>query len=167
MKTIFGTFVAVLFGEPHRPRSPLALYAPVVVAVLAVFVAVRPLRRTAALLLAPHPLRTFEPAARDGVRFGLPEATRREIFAEIARAEPQARANGRSSFPGPELAWSAEDHRGAFERKTVAALAARHRVTLQQIYLVLDEGIRERWPAPESGEPLDPHSVPLKPRRRY
>lgn len=109
----------------------------------------------------PH----FAPDHGD-VRFGVPLAKRREVFTEVAGGEPSARAEGTKAFPGADKAWSAEDHRGAYERKNVAAAAARHHLTLSQVYMILDEGIRAKWPGPD-GEPLKPSTVPLHPRRDY
>lgn len=109
---------------------------------------------------APAAVLDHEP---NGVRFGLPEATRKEIFAELAAAEPAARAGGIAGFPGQP--WSQEDHRCAFERETARAMATRRGLSLTQIYLVLDEGIREKWPDAE-GKPLHPKTVPLLPRRK-
>ena len=108
----------------------------------------------------PPPLLPDDGAA--GVRFGLDEATRRAIFTELAIGEPAAREQARVHFPEP---WSAEDDRAAFERDTAREIARSHAVNLTQIYLVLDEGIREHWPAPPNQTPLEPHTVPLKPRR--
>jgi len=112
--------------------------------------------------------REAPPIARDdgSSRFGLPLDKRKAIFNEIAAAEPQAILNGKTSFPGKELEWSAEDHRGAFERQTVAAMVVKYGVTTTQVYLCLDEGIRNHWPGPD-GKPLNPHTVPLHPRRKY
>jgi hypothetical protein len=112
--------------------------------------------------------REAPPVARDEgeTRFGLPLAKRKAIFAEIAAAEPQAILNGKTSFPGKELEWSAEDHRGAYERQTVAAMVLKYGVTTTQVYLCLDEGIRQQWPGAD-GKPLNPHTVPLHPRRKY
>jgi hypothetical protein len=99
----------------------------------------------------------------NGVRFGMPEWRRREIFKEMAAAEPASRANGIAGFPNQP--WSQEDHRCAFERDTVRALAGRYGITLTEAYLVLDEGIREHWLGPD-GKPLTPKTVPLMPRRK-
>src|SRR5581483_9069200 len=48
------------------------------------------------------------PPDQGDIRFGLPLEKRKEIFREIAAAEPAAIQAGKNSFPGPELAWSAE-----------------------------------------------------------
>jgi hypothetical protein len=118
-----------------------------------------------------RPLRTTKPPAplppdQGDVRFGVPLALRKQVFADFAAAEPTSRAEGKKSFPGTELAWSAEDHRGAFERKTAASIAQSRGLSLTQVYLILDEGIRAKWPGPD-GEPLTPFTVPLHPRRKY
>lgn len=112
--------------------------------------------------------RDAPPIARDDgtARFGLPLDKRKAIFAELAAAEPQSILNGKTSFPGKELEWSAEDHRGAYERQTVAALVTKFGVTTTQVHLCLDEGIRQHWAGPD-GKPLNPHTVPLHPRRKY
>ncbi|HQY61169.1 MAG: hypothetical protein IPF92_14640 [Myxococcales bacterium] len=98
----------------------------------------------------------------DGHRFGLSLADRKAIFAEIAAAEPEQRSQAKAAFPGQE--WSQEDHRCAFERDSVRSIAARRSLSLTQVYLVLDEGIRDHWPDPQ-GKPLTPTTVPVVPRR--
>lgn len=109
---------------------------------------------------APAPLLDREP---NGVRFGLPEEARRAIFKEIAAAEPAARTNGVAGFPGQP--WSQEDHRCAFERDTIRGVAARGGLDITQVYLILDEGLREHWAGPD-GKPLTPRTTPLMPRRK-
>lgn len=103
------------------------------------------------------------PADQGSVRFGLDEATRRTIFADIASHEAANIALGNATFPGQP--WSQEDHRCAMERGTQADVARRHRISLAQAYLILDEGIRFHWPGPD-GKPLNPKSVPLQPRKK-
>lgn len=107
------------------------------------------------------------PPDQGDVRFGVPLATRKQVFAGFAAAEPGQRAEGRASFHGPGLDWSAEDHRGSFERKTAAQLSAQYGLNLTQVYLILDEGIRERWVDPDAGGPLPGTTEPLNPRRKY
>lgn len=106
------------------------------------------------------------PADQGDTRFGVPLAVRKKVFEELASAEPGARAEGKRAFPGAELAWSAEDHRGSFERQKVAELSGRYGLSRTQIYLILDEGIRQKWTGPD-GQPLAPNVVPLHPRRKY
>ena len=103
------------------------------------------------------------PADAGDVRFGLSEQTRRAFFSDIASHEASNIAIGVSGFPGQP--WSQEDHRCAMERGTQADVARRHRISVSQAYLILDEGIRMHWPGPD-GQPLNPKSVPLQPRKK-
>lgn len=147
-----------------RVRSRAALVIHVLVTVGALVFGVGWFAHTIRPLT--HAVQPELPPDQGDVRFGLPLEKRKEIFREIAAAEPAAVQAGKNSFPGPELAWSAEDHRGAFEQKTVAALTTKYGVSTTQIYLCLDEGIRAHWAGPD-GQPLNPHTVPLHPRRKY
>lgn len=152
-------------GEAVRIRTKRMLLVVSGVSLLTLFYAVRELRALARPLTHAKPLATLPAPAGDS-KWGMPLSMRREIFAEFAAAEPTNRAEGIRAFPGPALAWSAEDHRGAFERQKARELSSRYRVSLTQIYLCLDEGIHDKWPGPD-GKPLDPHTVPLNPRRKY
>ena len=105
-------------------------------------------------------------AGQGDTKLGLSLEQRKKIFADIAATEPASRAAGKASFGSPDLAWSADDHRGSFERREVANVAGRYGISLTQAYLVLDEGIHEKWPAPD-GHPLDATTTPLHPRRNY
>jgi hypothetical protein len=122
----------------------------------------------AALLVRPivrvRPPAPLPPASSDRTRFGLTLQDRRQIFADIAKNDATAKRKGQETFPGDP--WSAQDHAASFERDTVRDVATRHKISLSQAYLVLDEGIRERWPVPR-GRPLDAHVVPLHPRRTW
>lgn len=99
----------------------------------------------------------------NGVRFGLTEVVRHEIFHDLAANEPASRARAAQAFPGDP--WSTEDHRASFERDLVRAIAQRRELSLTQVYLVLDEGIRDHWLGAD-GHPLSPLSYPLSPRKR-
>lgn len=154
-----------LAGERVAVRSRRALAVLVTTSAVALGYAAKTTAEvTAPVRLAPPPPPL--PPDDGDTRFGVPLSVRREVFKELAEAEPHARVEGKRSFPGKNLEWSAEDHRGALERQAAARIAARHRITLTQLYLILDEGIRARWPGPD-GKPLDPHTVPLHPRRQY
>lgn len=147
-------------GAPLRDRRVAAGWLALQVLSLAVVVPV------VAKTLAPtikHPRPAPLVDGPGDVRFGLPEETRRDIFRELAAAEPHAREQGASGFPGQP--WSQDDHRAAFERNTARDLAARRNINLQLVYLVLDEGIRNKWPGPD-GKPLVATTIPLDPRRR-
>lgn len=161
-----GTLAAKwLAGERVRIRTRtmlLALFAASAVSLLYAWREWKDATRDLVTAVPPPPL----PPDSGDTRFGVPLAKRKQVFTELAAAEPHARAEGKRSFPGYELEWSAEDHRGAFERQKVAELMSRHRLSMTQVYLILDEGIRERWPGPD-GEPLTPFAVPLHPRRKY
>jgi hypothetical protein len=102
------------------------------------------------------------PPRPDGTRFGLPVGVRRQIYGEIARGEASANQKGKDGFPDDP--WSAQDHAASFERDNVRDVANRHKISLTAAYLVLDEGLHERWPVPH-GRPLDGAIVPLHPRR--
>ncbi len=148
--------------EPAPPPSRARFAAHTAAAALALIAgAIATVRTARPILDAPKPPVLADGAA--GVKFGLAEADRRAIFKEIAAAEPYGRAQGLAGFP--EQPWSQEDHRCAFERDTTRSLAARKGVSLTQIYLVLDEGIRAQWPGAD-GKPLRATTVPLAPRRR-
>lgn len=113
-----------------------------------------------------HPLRTGPapgvlPTAPD--RLGIPEQKRRAIFTDLAVDEPRARRESAEKFPGD--AWSIEDERAAHERDRARELAGTHKVSVSAVYLILDEGIRAHWLAPNK-KALDATVVPLKPRFR-
>lgn len=103
---------------------------------------------------------------QEGHRYGMPLEERKAVFAELAKVETaeRARAIAENTWGGHQ--WSREDDRGHYEMTAARSLASRHRVTLTQIYMVLDEGIRERWPGP-NGEPLLPTTPPQDPRSTW
>ena len=154
-----------LSGEEVRVPTKRVLVAAVAISVVTFFVGYRDLRAIAHPLTHAKPLPPL-PADEGENKWGLPLKTRRAIFDDFAAAEPTSRVEGTRAFPGAALAWSAEDHRGAYERNKARELAGKYRCTLSQVYFSLDEGIRERWPGPD-GKPLDPKTVPLNPRRKY
>jgi hypothetical protein len=134
----------------HHGASALAL----VLAITTASSVMRRLRRP-----PPAPL----PAdSASGSRFGLDEATRRQIFREVADADPAARARAADRF---QDLWSREDDRASAERETVHKVAHQRGISLTQVYLVVDEGIRSHWPA-SNGATLEARTVPLKPRGR-
>ena len=94
-----------------------------------------------------------------GARFGVDEETRRKVFSAIAAEDPGAREKARERFPADQV-WRREDDRSASERDTARGLASTHHLNVTQVYLILDEGIREGWPGAD-GKPLSPTTVPL------
>jgi hypothetical protein len=149
-----------LFDFARRPESKAAWIVRVVaigVAVVALWqrvgVATRP-------LLSAKPPPAIPTEEVEGYKFRLPEHTRRAIFAELAAAELAERARAIKANSWNGHVWSREDDRGHYERVAVRAVAAKHKISLSQTYLVLDEGIRERWPGPD-GKPLPATTPPL------
>ena len=118
---------------------------------------------TVAPLLNAKPPTPIPSEEIEDYRFRLPERTRREIFAEIAEAEQAERAHAIQKNTWNGHLWSREDDRGHFERVLFRQLAKRYNISLTQVYLVLDEGIRARWPGPD-GQPLPATTPPLNPR---
>lgn len=154
-----------LSGEKVRIGSKRTFLVAAGISVASFVIGFRDLRAFAHPLTHAKPLAAL-PADQGDTKWGMALATRKQVFAELAAAEPGSRAEGARSFPGAALAWSADDHRGALERNRARDLAGKYRVSLTQIYLCLDEGIREAWPGPD-GKPLDAHTTPLNPRRKY
>ncbi|MDB4943209.1 MAG: hypothetical protein JWP97_2743 [Labilithrix sp.] len=132
-------------------------------AVVVLFTRARSL--TAPLLRAKPPIPVPTEEIED-YRFRLPERTRREIFAVIAENEQQQRATAIASNSWNGHLWSREDDRGHFERVFFRQVAKRFNISLSQVYLVQDEGIRAHWPGPD-GEPLPATVPPLNPRQTW
>ncbi len=143
-----------------RPRSRAAWIVRAAVTGVALFVAYQRLRTAALPLLTAKPIPSIPTEEIDDYRFRLPERTRREMFTELATAElaERARAIAQNTWNGQ--AWSREDDRGHYERVAARSVAHKYKVSLSQVYLVLDEGIRSHWPAPD-GNPLPATTPPL------
>lgn len=141
------------------------LVRAVVVAFAAFVLYTRAHAMTAPLLRAKPPIPIPSEEIED-YRFRLPERTRREIFAQIADTEQQQRAAGIASNSWNGHLWSREDDRGHYERQMFRQLATRYKISLTQVYLVQDEGIRAKWPGPD-GEPLPGTVPPLNPRQTW
>lgn len=92
------------------------------------------------------------------MRFGLTEAARKRLFSELVANEPEWRSKAHEHF---KEAWRAEDDRAAFERDFVRDTASKRKLNVTVVYLVLDEGIRKRWPGP-GGAPVEPTVIPLQ-----
>ncbi|HVH47784.1 MAG TPA: hypothetical protein VM925_35855 [Labilithrix sp.] len=143
-----------------RPESKLGWIVRGLAVGIAVLLLLGRVNAATKPLLSAKPPAVIPTQEIDDYRFRLPERTRREIFRELATAElaERARAIAANSWNGH--IWSREDDRGYQERVAARAAAAKHKVSLSQIYLVLDEGIRERWPGPD-GKPLPATTPPL------
>ncbi len=146
--------------ERALPRSRAAVVAAIVVQLAGlVGLAVVTRKAVSPVLSEPGPAR-IRAKGPDDQRFELPEKKRREIFAELAAAELAERKRHVEGNTWQGHLWSREDDRGWQERTLVRSLASRHGVSISQIYLVLDEGIHERWPGPD-GKPLPATAEPL------
>jgi hypothetical protein len=122
---------AIARWQDPRPRSreevllwALVHFVALCVAFRTIWLAVKPVVRS-----APVPM---IPADKPGERFGVKDEVRKQVFAELAAAEPGHRETGRTSFPAPEF-WSAEDHRASFERHLAASLTTKYGLALSQI----------------------------------
>ena len=94
----------------------------------------------------------------DAQRFGVAKERRQEIFTALSQYAPTARATAKRNFPTHR--WSQEDDYHNMMRQKVHQLAARQRLHVAQVYLILDEGIRNHWPGVD-GKPLSATTVPL------
>jgi hypothetical protein len=151
---------APLPAEHEGPRSRVALLAAVTVNVVAIVFLVSNTRRTLRPVFSappPAPIRAEGPGDQ---RFELDEKTRKSIFAELAALELSERKRNIDQNTWNGHLWSREDDRGWQERVLARSLARRHNVSISQIFLVLEEGIRSKWPAPD-GKPLPANVEPL------
>lgn len=89
-----------------------------------------------------------------------PEAMR-ALFDEAVRGELNDRDKARDDWAHHR--WSQLDAFGALENDRLSKLAADKSLSPQDVFLVVDHGLREGWPGPD-GKPLDVTTVPLKPR---
>lgn len=148
-----------LSPEPSVPRSALAL----VLIVCANIIGVAALYRTSKRIFAPmlhEPEPPPIPQRTSMERFGMTETVRREVFRELADAEINERRRAITMNTWGGHAWSREDDLGYVQRARAREVAARYHLSLTQMYLVLDEGIRNRWPGPD-GQPLRATSEPI------
>lgn len=92
----------------------------------------------------------------------LPDAARaRPLFTELANGEPGDWKKAREDWA--QHRWSQQDAFGALEASRVRGLASREHLFPQDVFALIDEGIRAKWPGP-GGLPLEATVVPLKPR---
>ena len=108
---------------------------------------------------APQPPVLDLRTGSDGARFGISEARRRELFAQIADRDP-GWWQRTERFPD---AWSRHDDYHVHLGRYVAELAAENAIDETTMFLVYDEGVHRQWPG-ASGHPLTPTWVVLKPR---
>lgn len=155
----YRSYLALLdFGT--LPRSKAGWLVRAGVTAVAIIALCRQVGAVTRPLLSAKPPPSIPVTEIDDYRFRLPEHTRRAIFSELAAAELAERARAIQQNTWKGHVWSREDDRGYQERVAARAAAAKYRISLSQVYLVLDEGIRERWPGPD-GNPLAATTPPL------
>jgi len=143
-----------------KPSSRVAWMVRIAVISFAVVVLYKRTGTATAPLLDAKPLPFIPSEEIEDYRFRLPERTRREIFTEIATGEIAERKRQVEVDKWHGHLWSREDDRGHFERVEFRTLAVKHKISLSQVYLILDEGIRNHWPGPD-GQPLPATTPPL------
>jgi len=113
------------------------------------------------IVRAPRP--ALVPADTADSRFGVPEAIRRRVFRAVADRMEHDHGSAAARFPGEP--WSVEDDLAGLERDEARAAAAGEHLSLTQVYLILDEGIRQHW-LTDYGHPLPATITPLQPRKK-
>lgn len=88
-------------------------------------------------------------------------AQQRALFEVLAREEPSERERAKEDWPHHR--WSQQDAFGASEREHVMAVARERNRSPQDLFAVIDLGVRSHWPGPD-GQPLEATVVPLQPR---
>lgn len=156
-----------VFDFSKLPRSKVGWVIRVLMTILAIAILIQRTKAATAPLLNAKPPGAISAEDIEGYRFRLSDETRHAIFDELATAElaERDRAIKANTWGGVEP-WSREDDRGHFERVAARSVAAKYKVSLSQVYLVLDEGIREKWPAP-NGKPLPATTPPLSLRASW
>jgi hypothetical protein len=140
---------------------------------LSIYIMLSVLRTASAPLLVKNRVAPLNGDEYEDHRYGMKLATRKAIFDELAaiEVEERRRAIEQNTWVGPgngprEVAWSREDDRGAREMEAARRIAKQKGLSLTQVYMVLDEAIREKWPGPD-GQPLIATTPPLKPRSTW
>lgn len=159
-------FFALLDFEAW-PRTKVGWIVRLTATLLAAWLLSKRVRETTAPLLHAKPTPTIPTEEIEDLRFGgLTEEKRRAIFARIAAGEiaERKRAIAANTWQGHQ--WSREDDRGWQERTLLRSLASEYKISLSQVFLILDEGIRAKWPGPD-GEPLKGTTPALEPRTTW
>lgn len=149
-----------LFDFTRLPRTKVGWLLRIGVTLLALGALTRRVGGELRPMLSADPPTSLPAIEAADHKFRLPERTRREIFTELATAEIAERQRAIAANTWKGHLWSREDDRGWQERAAARTAAAKYRVSLTQIFLVLDEGIRNKWPGPD-GNPLAATTPPL------
>lgn len=155
-----------LFDFAAKPTTKAGWVIRAAVMFVALWFAVRKTAVMANPLLVAKPPAPIPNTEIDDYRFKYPERIRKEIFMEIATAELAERQRAIAANTWKGHLWSREDDRGHYERVKMRELAAKYKGTLTQMYLILDEGIRSKWPGPD-GNPLPATTPPWDPRTTW
>jgi len=158
--------IGALFDFERKPNSKLGWFVRIVGTLAGAIVVWRTIDATTLILLETKPPSPLPSQEFPGDKFRLSEDRRKEIFKELATAELAERKRAIETNTWQGHLWSREDDRGWYESKAVYEAAHRHHVSVSQVYLVLDEGIRNHWPAP-NGEPLPATTPPFNPRQTW
>lgn len=163
-KRLVPYFTLLDFGA--KPRTRVGWLIRVAVTAFAVVILWKRVNVLIAPLVDAKPPIPIPSEEIEDYRFRLPERIRREIFLEIAGAEQAERRRAAEQNTWGGHLWSREDDRGHVERMNLRQIAQRYRISLTQTYLILDEGIREKWPGAD-GTPLPGTTPPLNPRQTW
>ncbi len=163
-KRLTPYFSLLDFGA--KPSSRVGWIVRITVITFAAVVVWQRLNAMAAPLVKAKPPIPIPSEEIEDYRFRLPERTRREIFEQIAENEQALREHALQTNSWNGHLWSREDDRGHFERLFFRKLAKQHNISLSQVYLILDEGLRAKWPGPD-GKPLPATTPPLNPRQTW
>ncbi len=155
-----------VFDFAVKPTTKAAWVVRLVVMLVAAWLVVKKTNALVSPMLSAKPPPKIPNEEIEDYRFKYPEEVRREIFMEIAKAEQAERRRAIEANTWKGHLWSREDDRGHYERVKMRELAARYKGTLTQMYLILDEGIRKKWPGP-NGEPLPATTPPWDPRTTW
>jgi hypothetical protein len=147
-------------------RSAIGGFVRIGAIILTTYAFLSVLKTTTAPLMVANTKTPLNGDEYEGHRYGMTLAERQAIFADLAAVEiaERQRAIAQNTWGGH--AWSREDDRGWKEMTAARRIAAERKRSLTQIYMVLDEAIRERWPGPD-GNPLPPTTPPLDPRTTW
>jgi hypothetical protein len=156
-----------IFDFSKVPDTKAGWIVRILVTIIAIGVLVQRTKAATAPLVAAKPPPSISAEDIEGYRFRMSDETRHAIFDDLAAAELAERDRAiKANTWGGTAPWSREDDRGHYERVAVRAAAAKFHVSISQVYLVLDEGIREHWLAP-NGQPLPATTPPLSLRSTW
>jgi len=155
-----------LFDFATKPTTKAGWLIRLIVMFVAVWFVIRKTSTLLNPLLSVKPPPAIPSTEIDDYKFKYPERVRKEIFMEMAVAELAERQRALAANTWKGHLWSREDDRGHYERVKMRELAAKYKGTLTQMYLILDEGIRNKWPGAD-GNPLPATTPPWDPRTTW